>query len=232
MAKFAKKVKEAESEGYVVIEGVALSEGDAGEDGILMSPEHQLPPKSQSPDAREIEVKGAKHQIGSIFTFGEREVTLVDERVLKTSANAGITEGVYPIVSILLKPSNRAAYRAIVGDALYPIRGYGTSGEVIAKIRGEAKQPRARKARTAAAGESHVLSLTTAAARTFDTYLDMKPTENGEQVLSALVLLHLGPEVEKMLLTREAIQKLPHDLLAALAGANEETRRRVLEMLR
>lgn len=184
-------------------------------------------------DGKKIEILGVGHEVGDTVMFGDLETKVVEERQLPASPNSGVPAGVYPVVSMLLKPGNRTAYRAVVAGTLYPIREYGTVNAVISKIRGESK-PRVKKNKVAASvlEDTAAFSLTGQATKILDAYLDLKTDGDRGSVLSELVTRHLGPEVERMQATREAIQKLPHDLLAALAGATEEKRQQVFAMLK
>lgn len=163
----------------------------------------------------------AHPKAGTTFTIDGQEVTFEAERQLATSASSGISPGVYQIVSMILKPGNRKVFRAIVGGTLYPIREYGTPGEVISKIRSESKEPRkSRKAPVArplspTSGDDAPITLTESAAEILADYLSLRQEYDQDTVLSDLVDVHLGPEVRKLKAAREAISRLPVDLLTA-----------------
>ena len=184
-----------------------------------------------------IDTPGAHPKAGTTITVGGEEVTFERERQLAASPNSGVQAGVYQIVSVILKPGNRKAYRAVVGDALYPIREYGTENEVISKIRGKSKEP--RKPRKTAArevpqtfDEGAPIMLSDSAAEVLREYLAFRHEDDQDAVLSDLVETHLGPEVEKLKAAQTAISKLPIDLLTALANATDEKRQKILEALR
>lgn len=181
------------------------------------------------------EAPAAHPKQGTTFTVDGQEVTFEAERQLAASPNSGVTPGVYQIVSTLLKPGNRKVYRAVVGDTLYPIRGYDTANEVISKIRGESKEPRKSRKASAAKPISHAVgegfSLTDAADDILRDYLTLRNEDDADAVLSHLVETHLGPEVAKLKAAQEAIRTLPVDLLTALANASDEKRRKILEAL-
>lgn len=65
---------------------------------------------------------------------------------------------------------------------------------------------------------------------TLEEYLELKGGD-AEEVLSALVNKHLGDEVRKARELAERRKKLPADLIDALAGASDDARRKVLELL-
>lgn len=201
--------------------------------------EEQLHDEGEESPQMKLEDKPAEAQAahpkqGTTLTIDGQEVTFEAERQLGASPNSGVASGVYRIVSMILKPGNRKVYRAIVGDTLYPIRGYDTPNEVIAKIRGESKEP--RKPRKAAArptphttGEG--FSLSDVADNILRDYLVLRKQDDADAVLSQLVETHLGPEVAKLKAAQEAIRTLPVDLLTALANASDEKRRQILEAL-
>lgn len=181
------------------------------------------------------EAPAAHPKQGTTFTVDGQEVTFEAERQLAASPNSGVAAGVYQIVSTLLKPGNRKVYRAVVGDTLYPIRGYDTANEVISKVRESSKEPRKSRKASAAKPVSHApsegFSLTDAADDILRDYLALKKEDDADAVLSHLVETHLGPEVAKLKAAQDAISKLPIDLLTALANASDEKRRKILEAL-
>lgn len=183
-----------------------------------------------------IDTPAAHPKAGTTITVGGEEVTFEDERQLSASPNSGVEAGVYKIVSVILKPGNRKAYRAVVGDALYPIREYGTENEVISKIRGKAKERKPRKAAAREVpqtfDEGAPIMLSDSAAEVLREYLAFRHEDDQDAVLSDLVETHLGPEVEKLKAAQAAISKLPIDLLTALANATDEKRQKILEALR
>lgn len=191
-----------------------------------------IPAEEETEVTKTVEILGTTYSAGNTFTFESQEVTVVGEESLAASSSSGVAAGTYPVVSMIIKPGNRTAYRAVVDGTLYPIREYGSPKAVISKIRGESK-PRVKKSRAAApTGDGEGLTLTVGAMRILGDYLEMKPGESGSLVVSGLITAHLGPEVEQMRSAREAIHKLPPDFLAAMAGTSEEERRKMLEVLK
>lgn len=186
-------------------------------------------------EEKTIDTPAAHPKAGTTITVAGEEVTFEGERQLAASPNSGVQAGVYRIVSVILKPGNRKAYRAIVNETLYPIREYGGENEVISKIREKGKE---RKPRKPAARESSPnfdetsILLSDSAAEILREYLTLRQEDDQETVLSELVETHLGPEVEKLKAAQAAIRKLPVDLLTALANATDEQRQKIFESLR
>lgn len=180
-----------------------------------------------------ITIDGELRKPGDTFSVQSQQVTLVEERHLNASPRSGVSGGEYPIVSIVMQPGNRIAHRALVGGDLYPIRQYGTPAEVISKVR-EASGPRKRRKEVPApqrAQEFEEAILTDEATEILEEYLSLKPDLDRTEVLSDLVAAHLAPEVKRMRAAREAVARLPAELLTLLVNASEEKRRHLMEVL-
>ena len=184
------------------------------------------------PQHNKILVQGVEYEPGATLTFHGQDVTLETQKYLTASAKSGVSDGTYTVVSVIAQPGNRKAFRAIVGDALYPIRQYGKEDETISKIRGRSAGRKGR--RSAEGGDGHEtgdIELTASADRILSDYLAHKRNLDGGDVLSDLVERHLKPELAKIRASEEAIRRLPGDLLARLAEVDEDTRRKVREFL-
>ncbi len=178
--------------------------------------------------ASKITVFGVEHSVGDVISVQGQEFTLVCEKHLHTSNRSGVTAGTYPVGTVRVQPGGRVAYRAIVGNEIYPVRRYGTPEETIAKMRG--RDSRSRRG-SSDAHDSGDISLTSSADKILSEYLSFKTNLDGGDVLSGLIETHLKPELVTIRAQEEAIRRLPKDLLAGLVGADEDTRRRIREML-
>lgn len=180
-----------------------------------------------------IEIGGEGYAPGDAVTIDGGEFTAEGVVHLPASGTSGVAEGTYPVVYEM--QGKRKAYRAVVDGRLYPIRQYGTEHQVIAKQRESgkagdkaARTPPAQRARSAEEG----LSLSVAAAAVLAEYLTLEPGARDQgDVVSSLVVTHLGPEVERLKAAQAAIAKLPRDLLIALANATEEKRLELMAAL-
>lgn len=187
-----------------------------------------------SVNEEEFTIDGQSYKPGDTLSVSGQEFTLVTKRHLKASSKAGVADGEYPVVSVTLQPGNRTAYRALVGDDLYPIRQYGTPGEVISKVR-ESGGPRKRRKEAPAPERLHEAEetvLSDDATDILEEYLSLKPDLDRTEVLSDLVSIHLGPEVKRLRSVREAVARLPAELLDLLVNAPEEKRKQLMDLLK
>lgn len=208
-----------------------------------MAKKKQEPTVSRSASAADHDVASghsAKIEIGDrTYASGEAVTIEGNEFVaeaflhLPASSTSGVAAGTYAVVSEM--QGNRKAYRAIVDGHLFPVRQYGTEHQVIAKQREShkgatrvARAPRGQAARTSDDG----IFLGSVAASILSDYLALAPPgADRNDVVSELVVKHLGPEVERLRSTQAAIAKLPRDLLVALANASEEKRLELMATL-
>ncbi len=173
-----------------------------------------------------VTVDGLSYTVGATLPFGRRNVVVVGVANLEGSAKAGVTRGDYLVVSEQVGEQTR--YRALVGNELYSIRQYGTPNAVIAKHR-ESAGPRRGK------GDSdgpQGVTLGAQAQRTLDNYLSLSRNTNGDDIVSRLVVEHLGPEVDRLRKAQAAIQQLPIDLLTLLSGLTDDQRAKLMADLR
>jgi hypothetical protein len=181
-----------------------------------------------------IEIGGATYSHGDAVQINGSEFVVESVEHLLASSTSGVSEGTYSVVSEML--GNRKAYRAVVGDRLYPIRQYGKEGQVIAKQRetskGIAKTARAARP-TTFPNSADEISLSSAAASILTDYLALEPSGPGRDLLvSELVFTHLGPEVERLRIAQAAIAKIPRDFLVLFASASEEKRNEIMALLK
>jgi len=180
-----------------------------------------------------IEIDGKHYAPGDAVTIDGSEYGVESFLQLPASSTSGVSPGTYAVVSEM--QGNRKAYRAIVDGRLYPVRQYGTPNQVIAKQRESHKgatkavrAPRGQAARTSDDG----IALNAAAADILTDYLSLAMSgADRDDVVSELVVKHLGPEVERLRSAQAAIAKLPRDLLIALANATEEKRLELMATL-
>jgi len=185
-------------------------------------------PNSSSPAAgTTITVDGLSYTVGATISFGRRSVVVVGVANLEGSLKAGVAKGDYLVVSEQV--GDLVRYRALVGTELYSIRQYGTPNAVIAKHR-ESGAPR-RSGRGDGDGPQGI-TLGAQAQRTLDAYLQLSRTNNGDDLVSRLVVEHLGPEVDRLRKTQAAIQQLPMDLLTLLSGLSDDQRAKLMADLR
>jgi hypothetical protein len=180
-----------------------------------------------------IEIGAKNYAVGDAVTIDGSEFVAEAILQLPASSTSGVSAGTYAVVSEM--QGNRKAYRAVVDGRLYPVRQYGTPNQVIAKQREShkgatkaARAPRGQAARTSDDG----ISLGSIAADILSDYLALAPpgADRGD-IMSELVVKHLGPEVERLRSAQAAIAKLPRDLLIALANATEEKRLELMAAL-
>ena len=183
--------------------------------------------------AAKIEIGGKTYVSGEAVTIEGNEFVAEAFLHLPASSTSGVSAGTYAVVSEM--QGNRKAYRAIVDGHLYPVRQYGTEHQVIAKQReshkGATKVARAPRGQAARSSDDGIF-LGSVAANILSEYLALAPPGvDRDDVVSELVVKHLGPEVERLRSTQAAIAKLPRDLLVALANASEEKRLELMATL-
>jgi hypothetical protein len=84
----------------------------------------------------------------------------------------------------------------------------------------------------AARAESDGIELSAQAQRTLDQYLALARQNNADDVVSRLVVEHLGPEVERLRKADQAIKQLPVDFLTTMAALTEEQRAQLIASLK
>ncbi len=181
-----------------------------------------------------VTIDGSSYAPGATASIGGKDYTVVGTALLRASPTSGVSDGDYAVVYELI--GDRKAYRAVVNGDLYPIRQYGTPDAVVSKQReskGEgSRTKRSTPARAETAHASDHLDLTRQASDLLDDYVSLKRGGDQGEIISELIVRHLGPEVERLRKAQEAIQKLPADLLALLAGASDEKRAQILDLLK
>lgn len=170
-------------------------------------------------------VGGVTYTVGAKLGFGRRSVTVVGVSALEGSVKAGIPHGEYLVVSEEVS-NGQTRYRALVGNELYSIRKYNTPDAVIAKHRESGGPRRGGEA------ESDGIELSAQAQRTLDQYLALARQNNADDVVSRLVVEHLGPEVERLRKADQAIKQLPVDFLTTMAALTEEQRAQLIASLK
>lgn len=173
-------------------------------------------------------VGGVTYTVGAQLSFGRRTVTVVGKAELEGSVKAGIARGEYLVVSEEVS-NGQTRYRALVGNELYSIRKYNTPDAVIAKHR---ESSGARRGGGGGDSEPEGIELSAQAQRTLDQYLQLARQNNADDVVSRLVVEHLGPEVERLRKADQAIKQLPVDFLTTMAALTEEQRAQLIASLK
>lgn len=208
---------------------MAKKKQDLTQTGPTSAADHDAAPEHTT----KIEIGGKTYAPGDAVSIEGDEFVAEAVVYLSASSTSGVSPGTYAVVSEM--QGNRKAYRAIVDGHLYPVRQYGTEHQVIAKQREShkgatkvARAPRGQAARTSDDG----IFLGSVAASILSDYLALAPPgADRDDVVSELVVKHLGPEVERLRTTQAAIAKLPRDLLVALANTSEEKRLELMAAL-
>ncbi len=178
----------------------------------------------------DVVIAGQSYAPDAAVTVMGKTFTVVGSGRFAASRNSGLSAGDYPVVFEMI--GDRKAYRVYANGEFYPIREFGTPNAIISKQRETRATRSAPKSAAPAEDEGEDLELSVEAGRLLTEYVSLNRGVSQSKVLSELVVKHLGPEVERLRRTQEAIKKLPMDLLARLAESSDEKRAEILALLR
>lgn len=173
----------------------------------------------------------AKTAAGDNITVAGREYPVKERRAFRASPKAGIRDGVYPVVIEEARDGKRT-YKAAVEGLLYTIKNYGRPDEVIMKLR-DPKGPSTRRttASDGAASETFEFGLDDEVIELLASYKSLEHKLDPEAWLNNQLRKILTGEIARLEQLHAGMKKIPQDLLAQLAGADEAKLAKIRSLL-